>query len=169
MEDIKWKLIKGFDGMYDISEFGKIKSRFKGGRILKNYLSHNGYEFVRLYKNFKYKNYRVNRLVAEYFIPNPENKPQVNHKDGNKSNNHVSNLEWCTASENIRHALKNGLSKLVKPKRKLINCQVLMIRDYIKDGVLNQYEIAEMFDVDQSTISNIKTGKIFKRIKLKDQ
>lgn len=77
--------------------------------ILKQTKSKYGYLTVGLYKKCKHKVFRVNRLVAEAFIPNPENKPEVNHKDTNKENNHVSNLEWNTRSENQIHAYENKL------------------------------------------------------------
>lgn len=70
-----------------------------------------GYVYVCLFKNNRQKTFRVNRLVALMFIPNPENKPEVNHKDGNKLNNCVSNLEWNTTKENIEHAYRTGLNK----------------------------------------------------------
>lgn len=101
-----WKTIKGYE-KYKISNLGEIKNS-KTGRILKKDKSRNYYEVV-LSEKGKIKKYSVHRLVAEYFIPNPENKPQVNHKDGNKLNNKVDNLEWVTCSENILHSYANGL------------------------------------------------------------
>lgn len=117
-----WKDMQGYEGLYQISDLGRIKSyprvvkckesneRIIKSRILKQYHTSNHYLFVRLSKNKKQTNYRVHRLVALNFIDNPENKPCVNHIDGNKSNNRVDNLEWCTHSENMQHAVKNGLS-----------------------------------------------------------
>lgn len=114
-----WKDIDGFDGIYEVSSLGRIRSNtrpdsiYKDGRvyssikptkILKNVLKTTGYEQVFLHLKPKAKLCLVHRLVAKAFIPNPENKPQVNHIDGNKSNNNVSNLEWVTPSENGLHA-----------------------------------------------------------------
>lgn len=121
----EFRNIVGYEGLYQVSNLGNIKSlertktnhskyQLVNGRILKSSINHKGYVYVILYKNNKQKGYLVHRLVAEAFIPNPENKPQVNHIDGNKLNNHVSNLEWVSQQENMQHALSNGL-KMTKP------------------------------------------------------
>ena len=121
-----WKDIKGYEGMYQVSDLGRVRSldrkclnregvmvRRKGAikSLSKN---RQGYLYVNLSsgtKNATNKRTRVHRLVAEAFIPNPENKPQVNHKDLDKSNNSVSNLEWVTRKENVEHAWENGACK----------------------------------------------------------
>jgi NUMOD4 motif len=100
MEEI-WKDINGYEGLYQISNLGNARSS-KSGRILLFDYS-NGYLRVRLSKNGKVKTKRVHILVASHFIVNPENFPQVNHKDGNKHNNYFTNLEWNTHSMNMRH------------------------------------------------------------------
>jgi hypothetical protein len=116
--------IKGFSGEYGIDFFGEVYSYQKKsknnlkGKVLKKYINNFGYCTVGLYKNSKVKRLTIHRLVAETFIPNPENKPQVNHIDGNKLNNHVDNLEWATAKENIQHAWNSGLSKRISEKQK---------------------------------------------------
>ena len=96
-----WKDIKGYEGLYQVSNFGRVKSSTK---ILANRLSKRGYYIVTLYKNAKGVTKTVHRLVAQAFIPNPDNLPQVNHKDENKLNNRVDNLEWCTAKYNINYS-----------------------------------------------------------------
>lgn len=103
-----WKDIDG----YLISNLGNVKS-FKQGyeHSLKQTKSNRGYLTVCFTTKGKCKNHYIHRLVAQAFIPNPENKPQVNHKDGNKLNNCVDNLEWVSACENMRHAYKNNLIK----------------------------------------------------------
>lgn len=102
-----WKSIIGFEN-YQISDTGIIKSTDK---LLKFGNNGKGYLFVCLSKNGKTTRFYVHRLVASHFILNPENKKTVNHKDGNKSNNCVSNLEWCSQKENLLHAIKTGLRK----------------------------------------------------------
>lgn len=108
-----WKDIEGFEGKYQISTYGNIRSfsKWKHGAYLKFGKTGTGYYQVNLVKDGRNKivSSRVHRLVASTFIPNPENLPEVNHIDGNKLNNNVDNLEWVSRSENIRHALKKGL------------------------------------------------------------
>ena len=115
-----WKDINGYEGYYKISNLGNVKSidRFDGvhdrkGTIIKQNLKQNGYLQVGLRMHNKRKWFGVHRLVAIHFIENPENKPQVNHIDGNKKNNTVGNLEWVTPKENQNHATKLGLRKNV--------------------------------------------------------
>lgn len=96
-----WKDIPYYDGLYQISNYGRIKSFCKGDEQYKvQHDNGRGYLSVKLYKNGKMKNEYVHRLVALTFIPNPNGLPQVNHKDEDKQNNHVDNLEWCDARYN---------------------------------------------------------------------
>lgn len=104
-----WKDIKGYEGSYQVSNLGNVKSLIKN-IILSKFDNGKGYKKVNLLK----KQFYIHRLVALNFIENPLNKPQVNHKDGNKQNNNVENLEWCTSKENINHANINGLSDYTK-------------------------------------------------------
>lgn len=101
----EWKDIDGYDGGYKISNLSRIKS-FKQGKekILKPSKDKYGYWVIGLTKNCKTKQFKVHRLVAKAFIPNPKNKPCINHKDGNVSNASISNLEWCSYSENLKHS-----------------------------------------------------------------
>lgn len=112
-----WKSVSGYENLYMVSNLGRVKSlertkvnhskkQFCKERIL-NPLKIAGYFRVVLYKNSKHQNFLLHRLVAEAFIPNPENKPQVNHKNGVKTDNQVENLEWVTGSENVLHSYKN--------------------------------------------------------------
>lgn len=113
MEEI-WKDIKGFEDKYQVSNLGRIKSlKDKNGKyrekILKQCITQKGYLSIYLSLESKKYTYTIHRLVAQTFIPNTENKPQVNHIDGNKTNNRVDNLEWVTNQENSNHAWKYGL------------------------------------------------------------
>ena len=103
-----WRPIEGTNGEYQVSNTGLVKTT-KTGRILTPTVSRHGYERVCLFKMDRERRYRVHRLVAMAFIPNPDNLPQVNHIDGNKRNNNVSNLEWVTNEENMHHAKECGL------------------------------------------------------------
>jgi hypothetical protein len=117
----KWKDIKGYDGLYQVSTMGKVKRlrtekkdirnrvRIKQEVILKPYKNNMGRDLIRLSKNGITKTCLTYRLVAETFIPNPHNKKTVNHLDGNHTNNCVDNLQWCTYSENLKHAWDNNL------------------------------------------------------------
>lgn len=102
-----WADIKSYEGLYQISNHGFVKSLITN-KILKPKIS-SEYYAVNLYKNEICTTRRIHRLVAMHFIDNPENKPQVNHKDADKLNNHVSNLEWSSRNENMKHAFDNGL------------------------------------------------------------
>lgn len=127
-----WKDIKGYEGVYQVSNYGRVKS-LQRYRVSKSGTNQNvnekilkqscgkthKYLNVTLAKNKKNKTFQIHRLVALYFIPNPLNKSQVNHIDGNKQNNCVDNLEWCTCKENIHHAWKNGLNHISEKHRKV--------------------------------------------------
>ena len=111
----EWKVISDTDGMYEVSNTGKVRSNnyLNTGRTQELKLGHDdwGYLRVRIIRNGKRKTHKVHRLVAEAFIPNPNNLPQVNHLDGVHDNNRVDNLEWCSASRNVQHAYDNGLKE----------------------------------------------------------
>ena len=101
-----WKDIEDYERLYQVSNLGNVKSK-KRNKLLKPYTTSNDYLVVKLSHNNKQINYFVHRLVAKAFIPNPENKPQVNHKDENIQNNNANNLEWCTHSYNQNYGKRN--------------------------------------------------------------
>ncbi len=114
-----FKDIIGLEGKYQISNYGNVKS-IKRNIILKQHVHDNKYLRITIPNTPKPIRFKIHRLVATHFIPNPYNKPQVNHIDGNKLNNHVSNLEWVTDSENKEHAFKTGL-QTYKNKKRVLN------------------------------------------------
>lgn len=151
-----WKDIQGYKNRYQVSNHGKVRS-LKRNNILKPEIKNDGYLRVCLYANGKKKHKRINRLVARAFIENQNNKSQVNHKDGNKKNNHVSNLEWMTDKENKKHSVKNGLNAYGERngKSKLKKDDILKIRKKIKNQESIKL-IAIQFNVSITTIYRIK-------------
>ena len=153
-----WKPIEGFNGRYEISNTGKVLSNYSGKKkILKQAISKDGnYWVVSLWQNQVGKTIKVHRLIATAFIPNELNKPFVNHKDGNKLNNELSNLEWVTSSENNQHAFDNGLKKRGQDLgySKFTNSDIL----FIFNCGLSYLELAIMYNTKVSTISSIKNG-----------
>ncbi len=156
-----WKSINGYEGIYNVSNYGRVKN-VKTKRILKFDIHKDGYHRYRLSNNGEVKNLFSHRLVAIAFLENKENRPVVNHKDGIKSNNFVGNLEWCTHSENTIHAYETGLwSPTIGEDcsySKLNNSSADEIKEDILSGM--RYDtIAEKHDISPSTISMINTGK----------
>lgn len=98
-----WKPVHGYEGLYEVSSYGRIRSLYRYKKILKPMISNAGYERVDLFKEKKRKQFSVHRLVATAFVPNLRSLPMVNHIDENKLNNHAKNLEWVTAKENANH------------------------------------------------------------------
>ena len=106
-----WKPISGFEGLYEVSNMGRVRSLRRNIVISARKREKDGYVTCNLSKEGSVKCKLVHRLVAETFIPNKESKPEVNHIDGNKQNNSIKNLQWVTASENQRHSIEIGLRK----------------------------------------------------------
>ena len=163
MEEI-WKDVVGYEGLYQVSNLGRTKSldrivstgkgmRKHHGKILIQQLDGQKHYFqVSLSKNGKVKKIQVHCLVAQTFIPNPKNKPEVNHIDGNKQNNNVTNLEWVTTKENMQHALRKKLRPLIKVK------QYDLRGNFIKEWEsISQAE--ESFNSSGTGISSCLNGK----------
>lgn len=106
LNDVMWKQATR---LHEVSNTGEIRNL--NGRSVKPWVGTTGYMTIKIYIDGKRKNKKLHRLIAEVFIPNPENKPEVNHIDGDKLNNHISNLEWCSHKENMAHAGETGLIK----------------------------------------------------------
>lgn len=173
-----WTDITDFKDWYSCSNTGRIKSmeriiKYSNGGIrktpsllIKGSISKNGYLGVALRKSGIVKYFSIHRLVALTLIPNPENKPYVNHKDGNKLNNRVDNLEWSTCQENTKHAWDNGLCTIplgeLNNSSKLTESQVLEIRKL--KGLDTHLSISKKYGVSQATISNILNRKIWTHI-----
>lgn len=167
-----WKDIPGYEGLYKVSSFGRIKSLArKTGKNLHSYpeklmspvITVLGYTKITLSNNGKIKHTSVHRIVAITFIPNPENKKTVNHKDGNKQNNCVKNLEWATYVEQMYHADNTGLRKVrgeLSPHSKLKTEDVLFIRS--SDWTL--VSLAKHFNVNVSCIEKVKYRTSWKHI-----
>ena len=169
----KWRDIKEYEGLYQISNYGNVKSlsyrRMGICKELAKIKNSNGYISASLFKKGKGKQYRIHRLVAIAFIDNSINKPQVNHKDGNKQNNSVNNLEWATKSENEKHSVKNNLRIMPKSdyenngNSKLTKKDVIEINLLINNN-LKIKDIAWKYNVSYYAIWAIKKGITWKGI-----
>lgn len=170
-----WTDVKGLIECYQVSSIGRVRSidkripHWRGGdRLIRGKIltpfNRRGYFEVNLSNNNKRYDISIHRLVAENFIDNPNSLPQVNHKDGDKHNNNVNNLEWVTCQQNSQHSFDIGLS----PKRfgerncqsKLTSYGVVLIRALIQNG-MNQKCIAKKFNVSKGTICLIKNNRIW--------
>jgi len=179
-----WKTVDGFND-YLISNCGRVKTKSRKirylhsvtrkehfrnteERFLKVYENNRtGYKFVQLYKDKKSKNKTIHRLVCENFIDNPKGLRYVNHIDGNKHNNRIDNLEWCTNEYNHKHATETGL----KAKGSQVSTSVLNDRCVYAINKLiikgwNDKDIAELFNVSRSNINFIRNGHIWNQIAL---
>lgn len=151
-----WKNIKEYEGLYQVSNLGRVKSFavYKQGKILRPIRTHKGYLTVVLSKDKKEKRKRIHRLVAEEFIPNPKHKEQVNHINGNKTDNRINNLEWVTCQENVKHAWNTGLAAVNKNFLEAIK----------KSMHYRQYNGEKMSLVEIANSENISYTMLWKRV-----
>lgn len=178
MEEV-WKDVVGYEGYYQVSSFGRVKGlerqftqlngmtgRYNTKTIPESYMKafsdKDGYKKIQLTKDGKRNKFFVHRLVAIAFILNPESKPEVNHKDGVKDNNHLSNLEWNTTSENQLHAIANKLYQTARGESsgtsKLKESEVREIHRLWQTGDVTQEYLAVKFGIMGSAISRIVNG-----------
>ena len=175
-----WLPIKDYEGLYEVSNTGKIKALYRRvdkGKCHREWCEHllkygvdgKGYFRTNLSKDGVNRTVKVHRIVAEAFIPNHENKPTVNHKDGNKQNNCVENLEWATLSEQQKHAYSNDLNSNRgehNPAHKLATTDVEWIRKHYipRDDVFGATALAKRFNVHRKTIGRITTNQSWKEV-----
>lgn len=184
-----WKDVIGYEGLYQVSNFGNVKSLdrevgpknkvpyWRKGKICKQSKNNLGYMTVGFTVNNKKVNKYVHRLVAEAFITNMNNYPQVNHIDCNKTNNKMCNLEWCTNSQNHIHAFKNGLNKLhlhrvaysgeENGRSLLTKEQVLEIKQKYIPYKYSAKKLSKEYGVSESCITHILNNTSWKEISTK--
>lgn len=166
MDQEIWKDIEGYDHPYKVSSFGRVMG--KSGRVRAVLLDRDGYQRTMLKLNGTKKWRYVHRLVAISFLSNPENKGTVNHKDGIRNNNNISNLEWATQKENCLHGYRaNGRKPTIgidSPHSKLTEDQVREIKLSLQRG-LKPTPLSRKYKVCSSTIFKIKNGLMWKHIK----
>lgn len=148
-----WKDIPQYEEVYQASNLGNVRNK-TNGNVLKSYDNGSGYLFVRLSMNGKKTNFYIHRLVAELFIPFEDGKNSVNHIDGNKNNNCVTNLEWCTHSENQYHAYIHGLNK--HPTKEILQCD-------LHGNIIKRWasikEASETLKINKNNISSCCVGR----------
>lgn len=172
-----WKPVRTnqFENVYEVSSLGRVRSKDRQvkystggvhlhkGKILSVCLFDGRYPGVILHKDGAKLSILTHRLVATEFIPNPDNKPFINHKDGNKENNSVDNLEWCTQSENTLHAIDTGLFVIPKGEKshasKLDDDKVRKIRELYATGNYKQSQLCKMFNIGASQMCNVVNKK----------
>lgn len=169
-----WRVYPHNDN-YEVSNMGRIcrardlgfGGNWKRGGLLKQTITDRGYTAVTLYKNKKRKSSRIHTLVLETFVGDCPKGKECNHKDGVKVNNRLENLEWVTPKENMLHASKNGLLRTIKGEKhrwaKLTKDSIVEIKKLRCNGWLYR-EIAEIFNVDKTTISHIIRKKSWRHI-----
>ena len=164
MEAVIWKKISGYENLYEVNNLGEVKS-LRSNKILKTCNVGPGYPAVSLCKDGTQKTAQIHRLVMEAFCPTDNPKLNVNHKDLNKENNRLDNLEWVTREENMRHASRNGrifgATGEKHPFTTLKEHEVREMRQLFKKGKTRR-EISELFNTNYATVRDIIAGKSWK-------
>ena len=162
-EEEVWKDVKGYEGLYEVSNLGRIKS-LRAKIVMKDYIDRYGYKLIGLYKEGKSKSFRVHRLVVEAFKGIPETM-EVNHKDYNRTNNRLSNLEVVTTDENNAYSLENVLKAHKRETRthtgnaKITADDVHEIRSLYKTGKYTQKELGKEYGIKRSAVGDIVNYK----------
>lgn len=173
----EWKDIKGYDGLYQVSNLGRVKSlgndKSRKEKILKAETTKGGYLRVNLYKKMKGKHMLIHRMVADAFIPNPENKPYIDHIDGNPFNNSIDNLRWCTHKENMNnpiakqrigefmkgHSVSQELREKIRDTHRKSIYQIDKINEHIIREWPSIIDAERELGIDHRKISNCCNGK----------
>ena len=176
----EWRPVKDYEGYYEVSNFGNVRSvdrviqkhngrtEKRKGQLKAQRTDKDGYKITTLIKNNKFKTMKVHRLVATAFWDNKENKPEVNHIDCDKSNNHFTNLEWVTSSQNKIHAIENGLCNFMEGTKchmsKFDDFDVLNILTLYSTGEYTQKLLAEIYGVSKATICRVVNRQAYNDI-----
>lgn len=176
-----WLPVKGYEGLYEVSDMGRVRSldkiiatnilnnttRLLKGRIIRFTEGPTGYLYATLYQNGIKKTHTIHRLVISSFIQPDLNRPDCNHKNGNKRDNALHNLEWCTQTENNRHAFKTGLNKgprgELQGRSKLLTSQVIEIRKKHLEGITTE-QLADSYNISYRHINKIIERKTWKHV-----
>lgn len=169
LQDERIKDVEDFEGRFMITDFGRlfsINGRWKGLRLLKHAIDGPGYYNTTLRMKPKFLRIRIHQLVGLHFVDNPDNKPQLNHIDGNKLNNHYANLEWCTIAENIKHAVRIGLINFKGENHhnaKLKDADIQIIFDLRKQGLIMK-DIGVIYGVSRRTIGDVLNRNLWTHV-----
>lgn len=164
-----WKDIEGYEGLYQVSNLGRIKSLGNGGKgryygrivIMSQCTDKDGYKVLGLTKNGIRKNFRVHRLIADAFIPNPDNLPEVNHKDEDKTNNRIDNLEWCDTKYNVNYGTRS--QRMGKAQLNRFDCSKPINQYDLNDNLIKTWpsyaQIKRELGYDRSFIGKCCRGR----------
>lgn len=160
---MEWKPVDGYNGRYDVSSLGQVRAT--SGKMLKLWINDQGYTLVRLSRPRRV--FRVHRLVAGAFIPNPNSLPVVNHLDCNRSNNHVENLEWCTQWHNLKHS--DDLGRMQRdywkgkrsPNAAITDDQANLIRSEYEKGGVSWARLGDKFGISKRSVGRIIMGETY--------